>query len=111
MHNELEPAAFERTVAGRKIDNRTAEARRFRGLASELQIQLGRNPNAAERMLIMNGRHPGNALRTQCSGPSGGEEDRCGELPPQREVARLDARQAWHGDEVSGCDEAGSCGR
>jgi hypothetical protein len=50
--NELE--TFDLTVAGRKIDNRTAEARRFRALGSELQMQLGRTANAAERMLIMN---------------------------------------------------------
>ena len=54
MTAELEPSPFDLTVAGRKIDNRTAEARRFRALGSELQMQLGRNPNAAERMLIMN---------------------------------------------------------
>ena len=53
MQNELEPA-FELIVAGRKIDNRTAEARRFRTLGSELTMQLARSPNAAERMLIMN---------------------------------------------------------
>jgi hypothetical protein len=51
---ELETQSFELTVAGRKIDNRTAEARRFRALGSELQTQLGRTANAAERMLIMN---------------------------------------------------------
>lgn len=49
-----EPPAFDLIVAGRKIDNRTAEARRFRTLGNDLLAQLGRNPNAAERMLIMN---------------------------------------------------------
>jgi hypothetical protein len=50
----VEQSAFDLIVAGRKIDNRTAEARRFRALGSELQMQLGRNPNAAEHMMIMN---------------------------------------------------------
>lgn len=54
MSSTTEQAGFDLTVAGRKIDNRTAEARRFRALGSELMTQLGRNPNAAERMMIMN---------------------------------------------------------
>lgn len=54
MIADLESPAFDLIVAGRKIDNRTAEARRFRALGSELQMQLGKSPNAAERMLIMN---------------------------------------------------------
>ena len=52
--SELEQPGFELTVAGRKIDGRTAEARRFRVLGGDLMAQLSRNPTAAERMLIMN---------------------------------------------------------
>lgn len=51
---ELESQSFELTVAGRKIDGRTAEARRFRALGGDLISQLTRNPTPAERMLIMN---------------------------------------------------------
>jgi len=51
---ELEPAAFEFTVAGRKIDQRTVEARRFRTIGGELQMQLQRDPTASERLLLMN---------------------------------------------------------
>ncbi|HEX8443810.1 MAG TPA: hypothetical protein VF631_09205 [Allosphingosinicella sp.] len=54
MNLDSEQPSFDLIVAGRKIDNRTAEARRFRALGGELQMQLGRNPNAAERMMIMN---------------------------------------------------------
>lgn len=54
MSTEIEAPSFDLVVAGRKIDNRTAEARRFRALGGDLLMQLGRNPNAAERMLIMN---------------------------------------------------------
>ena len=50
---EPEPA-FDLSIAGRKIDGRTVEARRFRVLGSDLMVQLGRNPSGAERMLIMN---------------------------------------------------------
>ncbi|RYE51668.1 MAG: hypothetical protein EOP21_00775 [Hyphomicrobiales bacterium] len=50
----IEPPAFDLIVAGRKVDNRTAEARRFRAIGSELTEQLGRNPNASERLLLMN---------------------------------------------------------
>lgn len=52
--NELEQPGFELIVAGRKIDGRTVEARRFRALGSDLMTQLARNPSAAERLLIMN---------------------------------------------------------
>jgi len=51
---ELEQAGFELTIAGRKIDGRTVEARRFRTLGSDLMVQLGRGPTPAERLLIMN---------------------------------------------------------
>jgi hypothetical protein len=51
---ELEQAGFELTIAGRKIDGRTVEARRFRALGSDLMCQLARRPTATERMLIMN---------------------------------------------------------
>lgn len=49
-----EPPAFELVVAGRKVDNRTAEARRFRAIGGDLTDQLGRDPTAAERLLLMN---------------------------------------------------------
>lgn len=52
--NDLEQAGFELTIAGRKIDGRTVEARRFRALGGDLMTQLARNPTAAERILIMN---------------------------------------------------------
>jgi hypothetical protein len=52
--SELEQPAFELTIAGRKIDGRTVEARRFRALGGDLMSQLSRNPTAAERMLILN---------------------------------------------------------
>jgi hypothetical protein len=52
--SELEQPAFELTIAGRKIDGRTVEARRFRALGGDLMSQLARNPSAAERMLILN---------------------------------------------------------
>lgn len=54
MSLALEQPSFDLIVAGRKVDNRTAEARRFRALGGELLAQLNRNPNAAERMMIMN---------------------------------------------------------
>jgi hypothetical protein len=41
-------------IAGRKIDGRTIEAKRFRALASDLAAQLQRNPTAAERLLLLN---------------------------------------------------------
>lgn len=50
----IEPPAFELIVAGRKVDNRTAEARRFRAIGTDLTDQLGRNPTASERLLLMN---------------------------------------------------------
>ena len=52
--SELESQSFELSVAGRKIDGRTAEARRFRALGGDLMTQLNRNPTPAERMLILN---------------------------------------------------------
>lgn len=48
------PTQYELIVAGRKIDNRTIEARHFRTIAGDLQIQLGRSPLASERILITN---------------------------------------------------------
>jgi hypothetical protein len=51
---ELDQPSFELTIAGRKIDGRTVEARRFRTLGGDLMSQLARNPSAAERMLILN---------------------------------------------------------
>jgi hypothetical protein len=50
----IEAPAFELIVAGRKVDNRTAEARRFRAIGGDLTDQLGRNPTASERLLLMN---------------------------------------------------------
>jgi hypothetical protein len=50
----IEPPAFELIVAGRKVDNRTVEARRFRAIGADLTEQLGRNPTASERLLLMN---------------------------------------------------------
>lgn len=54
MNLEPNPSEFELTVAGRKIDGRTVEARRFRVLGGDLMSQLARHPSSAERMLIMN---------------------------------------------------------
>jgi len=45
--------AFELTIAGRKIDGRTMEARRFRAIGGELQMQLRRDPSASERVLLV----------------------------------------------------------
>lgn len=53
MSLELEPARFELMVAGRKIDQRTVEAKRFRAIGGELQMQLARDPSASERLLLM----------------------------------------------------------
>jgi hypothetical protein len=41
-------------IAGRKIDGRTMEAKRFRALITDLCLQLQRNPSASERMLLLN---------------------------------------------------------
>ena len=41
-------------VAGRKIDGRTIDAKRFRTLATELASQLQHDPNPAERVLLVN---------------------------------------------------------
>lgn len=55
MNSELDPFANEPLViAGRKIDGRTTEARRFRSLAFDLAAQLQRNPTPAERALLLN---------------------------------------------------------
>ncbi|OBX18570.1 hypothetical protein A9995_11425 [Erythrobacter sp. QSSC1-22B] len=55
MNSELDPFANEPLViAGRKIDGRTTEARRFRSLAYDLAAQLQRNPTPAERALLLN---------------------------------------------------------
>ncbi len=51
---DLETPTFDLIVAGRKIDNRTAEAKRFRAIGGDLTDQLGRNPTASERLLLMN---------------------------------------------------------
>lgn len=54
MTTELDPFANEALIiGGRKIDGRTIEARRFRGLATELASQLQRNPTPAERLLLL----------------------------------------------------------
>lgn len=41
-------------VAGRKIDGRTIDAKRFRTLATELASQLQRDPSPADRVLLVN---------------------------------------------------------
>lgn len=41
-------------IGGRKIDGRTTEARRFRALVADLGSQLQRNPQPAERLLLLN---------------------------------------------------------
>jgi hypothetical protein len=48
-----EPTEFELTIAGRKIDGRTTDAKRFKALATDLAAQLDRNPTPAERQLLM----------------------------------------------------------
>jgi hypothetical protein len=50
----IEPAPFEFVIAGRRIDQRTVEARRFRTIGGDLQMQLGRDPNGSERIMLMN---------------------------------------------------------
>lgn len=50
----IEPIAFDMSIAGRKIDGRTLEAKRFRAIGTDLTEQLGRNPTASERLLLMN---------------------------------------------------------
>ena len=40
-------------IGGRKVDGRTLEARRFKTIAGDLSIQLGRNPLASERALLI----------------------------------------------------------
>jgi hypothetical protein len=55
MNTDLDPLAGEPLViAGRKIDGRTTEAKRFRTLAIDLAAQLQRNPSPAERLLLLN---------------------------------------------------------
>lgn len=41
-------------IGGRKIDGRTIEAKRFRALATDLALQLKRNPSPADRLLLLN---------------------------------------------------------
>jgi hypothetical protein len=50
----IEQPTFDLVVAGRKVDGRTMEAKRFRSIGSDLTDQLGRNPTASERLLLMN---------------------------------------------------------
>ena len=53
--NDLDSFANEPLiVAGRKIDGRTIDAKRFRTLATELATQLNRDPTPAERVLLVN---------------------------------------------------------
>lgn len=54
MITASEPAPFEIVIAGRRIDQRTVEARRFRTIGGDLQTQLGRDPSGAERLMLMN---------------------------------------------------------
>ncbi|WP_225883029.1 hypothetical protein [Sphingomonas aliaeris] len=49
-----EPVSFDLAVAGRNIDGRTVEARRFRSIGTDLTEQLGRTPTASERLMLMN---------------------------------------------------------
>jgi hypothetical protein len=50
----IEAPAFGLSIADRKVDGRTMEAKRFRAIGSDLADQLGRNPTASERLLLMN---------------------------------------------------------
>lgn len=50
----IDAPTFDQVVAGRKVDGRTMEAKRFRAIGSDLTQQLGRNPTASERLLLMN---------------------------------------------------------
>lgn len=53
--SDLDPFANEPLiVAGRKIDGRTIDAKRFRTLATELATQLQHDPTPAERVLLIN---------------------------------------------------------
>lgn len=54
MNDELELATEPLIVAGRKIDGRTIEAKRFRALITDLCLQLQRSPTASERVLLVN---------------------------------------------------------
>lgn len=54
MNDELELATEPLVVAGRKIDGRTIEAKRFRALITDLCLQLQRSPTASERVLLLN---------------------------------------------------------
>jgi hypothetical protein len=55
VNDELDTLAGEPLIiAGRKIDGRTSEAKRFRALASDLASQLTRNPSPADRLLLLN---------------------------------------------------------
>ena len=47
-------ATFDLMIAGRKVDGRTVEARRFRAIGGDLVDQLARTPNASDRLLITN---------------------------------------------------------
>lgn len=54
MH-DLDSFAHEALIiAGRKIDGRTTDAKRFRALATDLAAQLQRDPTPAERILLVN---------------------------------------------------------
>ncbi|RYE65619.1 MAG: hypothetical protein EOO81_12465 [Oxalobacteraceae bacterium] len=54
MSIELDSSAGEPlVVGGRKIDGRTAEAKRFRALAADLSAQLQRYPTTSERALLL----------------------------------------------------------
>jgi hypothetical protein len=50
----IDQPTFELAIAGRKVDGRTMEAKRFRSIATDLTEQLGRSPTASERLLLMN---------------------------------------------------------
>jgi hypothetical protein len=50
----IEPIAFDMSIAGRKIDGRTMEAKRFRSIGLELADHLGtpNNPGVMGRKMI-----------------------------------------------------------
>ncbi|MDQ0250808.1 hypothetical protein J2W22_002872 [Sphingomonas kyeonggiensis] len=76
-------------IAGRKIDGRTMEARRFRALATDLAAQLQRGPSPAERLLLLNAA----TLATMCERFTADllEGKPVDEEPYRRNVAALSA--------------------
>lgn len=88
--SELEALACEPLViGGRKIDGRTIEAKRFRALILDLGAQLTRNPQPADRLLLLNAA----TLATLCERFSADllEGKPVEEEPYRRNVAALSA--------------------